>query len=100
MQYLQYAIIGSTDPDIWNIYGGPDPAGPRAPKSGGSADPADPVVPTPLVCMMHVCVTRFQETRTRADVLRLHGWISINRSPEKQKGVWIGADKKFFLLGV
>ena len=29
-------------------YGGPDPAGPRAPKSGGSADPADPVVPTPL----------------------------------------------------
>ena len=26
-------------------YGGPDPAGPRAPKSGGSADP---VVPTPL----------------------------------------------------
>ena len=30
-------------------YGGPDPARPRAPKSGGSADPADPVVPTPLV---------------------------------------------------
>ena len=29
-------------------YGAPDPAGPRAPKSGGSADPADPVVPTPL----------------------------------------------------
>ena len=29
-------------------YGGPDPAGPRAPKRGGSADPADPVVPTPL----------------------------------------------------
>ena len=28
-------------------YGGPDPAGPRAPKVGGSADPADPVVPTP-----------------------------------------------------
>ena len=26
-------------------YGGPDPAGPRAPKSGGSTDP---VVPTPL----------------------------------------------------
>ena len=47
MQYLQYAI-GSTDSDIWNIYGSPDPAWPRAPKSGGSADPADPVVPTPL----------------------------------------------------
>ena len=47
MQYLQYAL-GSTDPDIWNIYDGPDPAWPRAPKSGGSADPADPVVPTPL----------------------------------------------------
>ena len=33
-------------------YGGRDPAGPRAPKSGGSADPADPMVPTPL----HKCV--------------------------------------------
>ena len=30
--------------DIWC----PDPAWPRAPKSGGSADPADPVLPTPL----------------------------------------------------
>ena len=30
-------------------YGGPDPAGSRAPKNGGSADPADPVVPTPLI---------------------------------------------------
>ena len=34
-------------------YGGPDPAGPRAPKSGGSADPADPVVPTPLLIWMY-----------------------------------------------
>jgi len=30
-------------------FGGPDPAWPRAPKSGGSADPADPVLPTPLL---------------------------------------------------
>ena len=41
-------------------YGGPDPPGPRAPKSGGSTDPADPVVPTPLkdikkAFILHAC---------------------------------------------
>ena len=46
MQYLLicYMIHRSS----YLKFGGPDPARPRAPKSGGSADPADPVVPTPL----------------------------------------------------
>ena len=46
MQYLLicYMIHRSS----YLKFGGPDPAWPRAPKSGGSADPADPVLPTPL----------------------------------------------------
>ena len=42
-------------------YGGRDPAGPRAPKSGGSADP---VVPTPLPKQLDEVITIYLPLHT------------------------------------
>ena len=50
-------------------FGGPDPAWPRAPKSGGSADPADPVLPTPL--LTDICSTPFHVDTTKASAVNV-----------------------------
>ena len=82
MQYLLicYMIHRSS----YLKFGGPDPAWPRAPKSGGSADPADPVLPTPLhmVLQWYICyaadVDRRQVTlvwgRAVHDMTQLWNW--------------------------